>query len=393
MKLNIIYITAGSFPEGGAAARRIYGNCVSMRNKGHNVEILSAQENLNMSSNYSYYKGIKIISLNERVHESKYKLLKHFLYLSIGNKTINYLNSLISRPDVIILYSGYSPYLIKLIPWCKKYNVKLVFDAVEWYDPPNKIAYLTPYYLNIELAMRRLIAKSNNVICISSYLCRYFKSKGCNTILIPPTLPLEYIEFITRKSLTNNINLVYAGSPGRKENLKVVIEAVQIINNMKQTRKFCLHLAGINNDFLLRIFTKGQISQLFNNNTIKVYGHLTYEDSLELVKKSDFSTVIRPSSRSNNAGFSTKIVESLSVGTPVITTLTSDISKYIHNEGNGFICKDTSKDEIVKTLLKISQLSDSKYSSLRFNARRTAESNFDALGYSKQIDDFLQNLL
>ena len=35
---------------------------------------------------------------------------------------------------MLILYHGYTPFVIRLLKWCRKNRVPLIADVVEWYD-------------------------------------------------------------------------------------------------------------------------------------------------------------------------------------------------------------------------------------------------------------------
>ena len=113
--------------------------------------------------------------------------LKRLLYAGMGQRTVAWLDALPEKPAAVILYSGYSPYFMRLLPWRQRNRVPLIFDAVEWYDPPRRIDWLrSPYYWNTELAMRRFAVRGGNIIAISSYLEGHYRAGGCNTVLVPP---------------------------------------------------------------------------------------------------------------------------------------------------------------------------------------------------------------
>lgn len=389
MKNNLIfYVGPFGFPNGGAAARRIYGNCLTLKKAGYRVSVISGQAPSSRDDSVFDYDGIEVHSVNERVHENKPTLIKHLLYLRMGSRTISYLNSLPEKPSVIILYSGYSPYLLNFIPWCKKNKIKLVFDAVEWYEPSRSLMYITPYYLNIEFAMRSLIAKTGNVITISNYLNNYYDDKGCNTLKIPPTLATDRIIANIGQGYGDVISLVYAGNPGRKEYLDVILNAIIILN--ENSLSFCLHVAGVDKEYFNKIYGSNKISLYVKQGFLFFHGKLQHEEAISLVRNSDFSVIIRPQTKCNNAGFPTKFVESLSVGTPVISTLTSDIEEYLSDGFNGFVCENSSVEELVKQLIKVKSLKKDKYLCMRENARETAVKYFDVNSYSKKIIKFLE---
>ncbi|WP_156490692.1 glycosyltransferase, partial [Oleiphilus sp. HI0086] len=246
---TVIYVGPFAFPNGGAAARRILGISKSLQANGYKVKVASGQQPSEDGSSFDY-EGIEVHSLNERTAEAYPKLLKYLAYLTIGKKTLAWLDVLDEKPDAIILYSGYSPYFLKLLPWCRRNNIPLIFDAVEWYDPPSRLhGILNPYYWNIELAMHVLSPKCGNIIAISRYLDEYYQSKGCNTVRVPPTLDTSSTEARLRSGESEKISLSYTGSPGHKDFLDNVLEALLQLD--QNGEKFLLHIAGITNAQLL----------------------------------------------------------------------------------------------------------------------------------------------
>lgn len=66
----VAYVGPVAFPDGGAAARRILGNVLSLRQIGYDVLIGSGQLPPPGSSGIVFYKGIPIHSLSERIAEN-----------------------------------------------------------------------------------------------------------------------------------------------------------------------------------------------------------------------------------------------------------------------------------------------------------------------------------
>ena len=61
---------------------------------------------------------------------------------------------------------------------------------------------------------------------------------------------------------------------------------------------------------------------------VSFLGRLPHEDSLAYLKSADCSFIIRDDTRTNNAGFPTKFVEAVTVGTDVIASDISDLREY-----------------------------------------------------------------
>lgn len=379
----VLYIAPFNFPNGGAAARRIYGNCQSLKSAGYDVAVASGQ----IGEYKTTYDGIDVYSYNERIFEALPRHLKHLFYFNAGSKVIQFLEKLNIKPSSIILYSGYSPYLLRLRAWCNKHNVSLIFDAVEWYDPPNLFAkFFSPYYLNIEFAMRFLLPKCDGLIVISRYLENYYRAGKPRLALIPPTLDISSIMPRLDGDKSEFVKVCYAGSIGiKKDFLADIIQAIYQINESGANVQ--LHIAGLSfSDLQNKGFLQG-LNLIKVKHIIHAYGMLSHNDSLELVKSSDFSIVFRPPFRNVQAGFPTKFVESMSLGTPVIGNYFSDLESYLVDGFNGIVCDDYTIASLKSALLRSSKLKD--LNTLRKNARLTAEKHFDCLKYSSQLENLL----
>lgn len=388
-KRSIAYIGSFSFPNGGAAARRILGNAKALQAAGFEVVIACGQMATD-GQPCSVAEGIEVISLNERTAEHLPRLLKHMAYLPMGRKTIAWLDTLDEKPYALVLYSGYSPYLLRLIPWAKRHGVKVVFDAVEWYDPASMLGWLSPYQLNIELAMRWLLPKAGNVVSISDYLHRYYLARGCRSIKVPPTLDVANTLAHTKgRDPGHTLQLVYAGSPGKKDLLDNILEAV--LRLQSAGRRLRLSVAGIPATAAIDYRAVRTRPPAAVNACIDFKGVLSHDASLALVRNADFSLLLRNDARYSRAGFPTKFVESMAVGTPVIANLTSDLGLYLQNEVTGFACAGASPYDLEVCLSKALKMSLEKHTSMRTRCRALAEEAFDYRRFSAQFANFLDS--
>jgi glycosyltransferase involved in cell wall biosynthesis len=370
MKLNIFYIGPFDFPNGGAAARRILGNIKTLKNVGARVTVIDGKH----IKSSKIISETPVISVQERPSPDTNILIKLVKYFCIGKNTIEYIRTEPVKPDVIFLYSGYSPYLLKLIKYCKKNNIKLIFDCVEWYLPKSKLTYLyNPYYWNIEFSMRLLIRKCDGVICISKYLEDYYLKKEVKIINIPPTLSISDMPRKGKVEFNGKIKLVYTGSPGHKDKLGDIITIITELSD-----KYELDIAGIEGA---------------NTDNIRYHGLLSHAKSLDLVSKSHFSVLLRPDNKVSKAGFSTKVVESMSCGTPVITNRTGDLANFISDGENGYIFDGYSSNELYLKLNKITkQFNHSSYNNISNKALLTAEEYFESDVYTGNLEKFITNL-
>ena len=386
---KIVYLGPFAFPNGGAAARRILGNAKSLRDGGYNVVIGSGQlPNPEMKFDFE---GFEVHSIGERTGENLPSFLKYFKYLSIGKKTIAWLDNMSVKPAAIILYSGYSPYFMKLLPWCKKNDVKLIFDAVEWYEASNILkAVISPYYWNIELAMRYYSIKAKNIIAISSYLKRYYELNKGLVLVVPPTVDTKELPANLLSTNKKKIVIAYTGTPGHKDLFNNYLEA--IIKLADSGKGVILKVAGLTKENILQYpALKKRNITISLPPYIETLGKVSHSDAVELVKSADFSVLLRKPTRVAQAGFPTKFVESLTVGTPVIANLTSDLGDYLIDGENGLICKDYSVESLIAVLEKALKLTSLELTDMRAKARAVSEKHFDYRIYVKVLKAFIES--
>ena len=107
------------------------------------------------------------------------------------------------------------------------------------------------------------------------------------------------------------------------------------------------------------------------------------------ISQSDFSILFRNSNKMTNSGFPTKVSESISCGTPVITNSTSDLESYIINGKNGFLVNLNSKS-LTNQLKNILSSTSTEINTMKlycFNSNLFSYTN-----YIKNTREFLKNL-
>lgn len=376
------------FPDGGAAARRILGLAQSLKLGGVNAVIASGQGRDRGEIAVGNIHGFSVHSIPERTYEGLPRALKHLAYVGMGARTVRWLEEQESLPSAVVLYSGYSPYLLRLIEWTRKRKVKLVFDAVEWYDPASLVGWLSPYQLNIELAMRVLVPKARNVIAISSFLDSYFRERGCRTTIVPPTLDVRGTEAELSRPRSEVLRLVYAGSPGNKDHLAAVVQAVREL----AVEGHQLHLAVVGltaAEFLGGAGAESPSPSV--GGPVSFLGRLSHADSIRMVRDADFTVLFRRDARYSRAGFATKFVESLAVGTPVIANVTGDLHRYHIDRVTGIVAGGVSVCAVKEAVRVAASVSDNAYRSMRMQARASAESNFDVSVFAEALSVFTQS--
>ncbi len=393
--MKILYTGSFRFPDKDAASQRVLGVAKALRDEGSEVTFLgwereARQEDL-INGDY-IYQGFKYYSQSELDKTNKKILGKIFGYFKQGNKTLIWIRkySLTNKISHIIVYNANSIFLLRLKNYCKKNNLKLICDCTEWYDgrhlPGGKFGIVN---LDNNIRIRVVYPLIKNMIVISSFLKKYFEKKNCEALIIPPL-----VDFSERKwkSVTNANSIaslqkkvIYAGDPGKKDLLMPIIKALKHIND--QSVKIEFFILGLSTDqFAENILEYGETIPFY----IRCNGRAPLNDVPKYYQVADFSILLRENKRYANAGFPTKLVESLSAGIPVITNRTSDIPQYIIDGENGFLLNDISIESLIKKFQEMLSLSAEEIIRMKYNARNCATKYFDYRVYAEPIANYLR---
>lgn len=374
MKKNIYYIGELDFSKGTAMSARVLYNMASIAENNNYYLSLIGIGGLSKQS----VRGLEVNNIN--VGRNSFQKLIYYLFRGI--LFCQLLKRFHVKNDIVIYYGTSSLILIPLRFYCKKHNVKLIVDVVEWYNYSHlPLGKYGPIALNTHYAMTTLIPKCDGVIVISSYLDKYFTDKGLKVFRVPVLIDSQSV--VNKGSMVaceGSINLIYAGSPGKKDLIINMIRAVEIVT--KSNNRIIFNILGIDKVSLERLFGMNL------SDNIKCHGILEQKKVYEFLSRSDFSVLLRPNERYANAGFPTKFVESLTYRVPVIANLTSDLPLYLVNGFNGFVVENESVNSLVQVLENILCIEEDKLTELKDNSRRTAVDNFDYRLYSKGFNDF-----
>lgn len=383
MKKEVIaYLGAFEFPYGQAASKRVMGNVKLLQDLGYRVLVGhggSVEKEIFQASDTS----IESFGLGELFNGEGpvSKLIKHMF--RSGDNTINWLKSLDTKPDYVIVYGGYYRYASKILKYCKANDIKIIFDIVEWYEPNQMLGGRYGFFYNsFLLAFKFVYPKADGIIAISSNLQKVFTK---NTAVVVPPLVATSLEETVVKS-EDALSLIYAGNIGNKDHL---IEIIEVVEKLSIDHKIVFNICGP---------SEGELKAKYNvekfSDAIKVHGKIKQQEINDYIKKADFTVFIRPDTHCNRYGFPSKYVESLSLGVPVATNLTSDIGVTLQDGFNGFVIEEGSSEAIESSIKKMLNLSLESKQLMRKNALKTANECFSSHSSSLQsnLRDFFSKV-
>ena len=387
--LDIVYTGHMLFPWGQAASRRVYGNAMSMVDGGRNVVVVSGSDEpngINVLETHENGKCLSHIGLGTSPSGGGSPIQKAWrLLFASSSLTVRWLDAQPKLPSHVVLYGGYTPYLVRLLPWCRRNNVPLIADIVEWHDPeqlPGGKVGMT--YLNYSLAMRWLYPKCDGIISISSYLSEFYKGKECPVVQIPPTLDILGPDRpVIKRTNSKMLKLVYAGDPGRKDLLKPVVEGMRMVDPSGANLE--LTIIGPTEDQVCVACSLERVPE----SGIVVLGRLPQREVSKFVQEADFSVILRTPARFSSAGFPTKLVESMANAVPVIANLTSDIGCFLLDGEDGIVCEDHSAASFAEALQRVVKLSSDEILNMKKAAYSNSIASFDYRNYAKPLAEFL----
>lgn len=339
----ILYIGGFELPDKNAAAHRVLSNAKIFRELGRKVVFVGVDRELGSESNvletYKTVQGFEAFAVPYPKGTKNWvkNMVNIEPYISLCKK--------LGNVSSIICYNFPAIALNRLRIHCNKNGMKCLADVTEWYSvagrsiPVRIVKGFDTWY-----RMRIVQKKLDGLIVISRYLENYYRD--CKNVVYIPTLTDTSEEKWkgTLQKSGDALKLVYAGNPGRKDRIDVLIEALQSVK-----RDYHLDVIGITKEQYLGMYPQhGKF--LSGCQSIVFHGRLEHLATLEYIKKANYSCFFRDDDRVSKAGFPTKFAEALTCGTPVITNKTSNLDEYMQNGKNGVLLDKVNIMYTVETL-------------------------------------------
>lgn len=340
---TIVYIGGFELPDKNAAAHRVLNIAKLLKSEKKNIVFIGVDKDLPYNNDiFNTQKEVQgFLSFAVPYPQGNKEWLNYLTNIKSYIKVIEKLNNV----KAIILYNFQAIAMRRLMSYCSNHSIKCYGDITEWRSAKGEnIGYRILKDSDTWYRMHMLNKKLDGLIVISKYLKDYYND--CENIVYIPTLTdLSECKWegIYEKSL-ECLYLVYAGNPGFKDKLDILIDSIKGIH-----RKYHLDVIGITlEQYLQKAFHHKEFLQ--NNKNIVFHGRLTHVETLQYIKKANYSCFFREDDRVTRAGFPTKFAEAVSCNTPVLTNKSSNIDTYFENGKNGICLSTLDVDEITNTL-------------------------------------------
>lgn len=372
----IAIITYENYPDDSPGAIRNHSFATALAQMGHNVEVIHKGEETHKSAFRQ---------------KSLYRRNKYSKWLLFWWRAISELRKLHKSDglDAVIIYScGLLIGALLIKNWCKRHKVKVIFDVVEWYSKEQfKHGAMAYQYQEKQIMNTRIIDKECRVITISGFLENYYNKKGCKTTKIPIIWNKDSIADASLVKSSSHRNFIYAGSHYEMDNIPLILKSIKLLPYDCRT-KMRLDIYGFT-----ELFIKSRIGDK-NWDTIKdvvkAHGRQPNSVVLDAYRNSDFTILLRdPNFRVNQAGFPSKVIESMAFGVSVMCNYSSDLKDFLVDGDNSIIVKNLNALAIAQSMSRIIGLSPDEVKQLRLNAVETISNCFCTEQYFNKFESIL----
>ncbi len=179
---------------------------------------------------------------------------------------------------------------------------------------------------------------------------------------------------------------------------KGIPTAIKAFNKFYQNNRNCeLRIIGdIPNRSKAYVKYKNRILDLINKTeakkNIKLMGYVSYEELIENMMNAHF--LLHPSvteKNGNQEGTPMAIINSMGIGTLVLSTFHSDIPEIIKHKEEGLLVEERDYESLAGFMQKYSNDAD-KYKSIVKNARKKIEKEFNVKKQSKKLMEIYKSL-
>ncbi|EMA4137317.1 glycosyltransferase [Cronobacter turicensis] len=286
-------------------------------------------------------------SILDKKRTSKIRKLISFLFMGI--QIIPWMIFNKDKYSHVFIYNTPFLFSITIFILSKIFNKKIILDSTEWYESEHLVGgkYSAASFENW-CRMHLAYPLFKNVIAISSFLEAFYMRKGKNIIKIPP-LGNEFQYAENRVHSADNLNLLYAGSPGKKDRLDFFID--DLLTSKKAMSSVKFYIAGIDKEKFLELYPIYYQKEYALDEICIFLGRLKMAEVFKLYRKTDYCVFFRENKRYAIAGFPSKYVESISFGVPVITNAVGDISSELQFTGIKYQPMEDDVDNLIEVAM------------------------------------------
>lgn len=395
----VIYVGDFDLRNQNVQAHLVRNNAKILNRLGYRVAFIG----VNREATYEEIENLPILEVGEGnifLEVENTLTMKGILkYKRTVNRIMSFMDQIAETLDMqfVISYQSptYAPILKRIARWCKRRKAKYIVNCAD----------ITIF--NSQPLLRRIVMMINwnylhkvnkeymdGLIAVSRYIENFYNKIGMPSVIIPPL----YDEKIDCNYEVSDVaTFVYAGTPfvmkknvntaGMKDRLDKIVDLCLQLS--KDSVEYRLEVIGITKNAYLTCIPRHKVA-LKTNNNVAFMGRLSHKETLEKVKNADFMLNFRDKNVMNEAGLSTKLVESVSLGTPVVTNSVGDTFLYLQEGMTGFELIGVEAED-VKVLKSLCCKTKEERNSLKKKCAN--DKTFSLEKYQEKFEVFLKEVL
>lgn len=385
---QIVLITASQLPDGDASASRQWQLARSAAGVGGALIYIQDHPETRCGSSRRTIDGAQLITLGShgggRLRRLMARQTRAFRAVralhddGLGRGDI----STVILPMNLMTIGSWAVYRLLL-------GCQVVVDVTERHDPHQfRRGRLAPYFVRHRWATLLTTLLVHRVITASSSLAAIMHRSGLDAMTVPAPLDCREFGSHRRPPLAQGLRLIYAGTPGRKDLLNVVVAGIGLLPPDEQ-RRVHLTIAGISGaDAAHSDLNPSTLAGIAAD--IRFLGRVPRRTVLALLSGSHFSVLVRPCGGYATHGFPSKVPESLAAGCPVLLNHTSDLPRYVHDGMEGLILDGNDEIAVARGIARALRMSDDQWVAMSRAARIRAWQSFDYRSWREPVTAFLQ---
>lgn len=390
-KGTIIYIGGFELPDRNAAAHRVLANGKILQYLGYEVVFMGVDSARSIGTELLRHDFFGFECWSVPYPAGAVAWLKYIVGLATILKFLQK-----NRPAKIIgvicyNYPAVAQGRIKLL--CQRTGIKMIADATEWYDASGgSLGHRVIKFLDTSLRMHVVNRLADGVITTSKYLTIFYGLRGKVTVELPTLFDADKFQSPPARENTPQKHFIYVGSPfdaarvnnarsNLKERLDVCIEVFYQLYTSGET--FSFEIYGIEADDYLRVFPEhaAMLQEMAQCTAFK--GRQPNQLVLKRIAECDFSIFFRDETRVTLAGFPSKLAESISCGTPVVSNNMVSLENHAQCVGL-FLAARGEEFSLVKQVMTFSPVEINTIKQRAYSSR-----TFDYRNYIAKVSEFL----
>jgi glycosyltransferase involved in cell wall biosynthesis len=265
----------------------------------------------------------------------------------------------------------------------------IIVDVLEKHDRAQfSMGRFAPYFIRHRWSAFLTARFAKSITAVSSALGQHFSDRGADVLVVPPQVDCEDYALPVPPPIGTGLRLVYAGNPGAKDMLDVLIEGIRKLSGADQAR-IELVIAGITQSEASRLSDLRQSGVAALRDRVIFLGQVPRAQVLDLLARSHFSVLVRPTRGYAEFGFPSKVPESLAAGCPVILNYSSDLAHYIRDGKEGIVLGGSTPDDVRSGLETALAMSDTQWSRMSQAAQARARESFDYRSWVSRVAAFV----